>query len=110
MNIEFEPEKPADSIPIGRRALAAGERKSCVALGPPLNRRRQNYLKLHRLARLGSLGTVCFETSWNEYQWFLTQVYDLRFPHIGDGRHHMPRTFDPLARRIPIRKMKGYQL
>lgn len=34
MNIHFPPNKPADSIPIGRRALDAGERKSKVSPSP----------------------------------------------------------------------------
>lgn len=61
---------------------------------------KSQYQIRHQAARAGNLGTLaCSLCGPAEFQWFLTQVYDLRFPHIGDSRHNVPRTFDSLARR-----------
>jgi hypothetical protein len=56
---------------------------------------RSTYKTLHRTARLGNLGSLTFSAG-EHYYWFLEEVYDIRFPHIGDSRHNVPRTFDPL--------------
>lgn len=48
---------------------------------------RTQYLKFHRLARRGDLGTLAVQTAWPVYQFFLTEVHDLRFPRVGDNRH-----------------------
>ena len=58
---------------------------------------REKFKSLHRTARLGNLGTLTV-TSGDDYYWFLEQVYDLRFPHVGDNRHavNSVRTFDTL--------------
>ena len=54
---------------------------------------RRSYYEFHRIARLGNLGTLACRMESSAYQWFLREVYDLRFPHIGDDRHNFPRTF-----------------
>lgn len=62
---------------------------------------RNTYKERHRIARLGNLGTLACSSGCTrgEYQFFLREVYDLRFPHIGDSRHNVWRSFDSLARR-----------
>ena len=73
---------------------------------------KTKFKELHRLARIGNLGTLTF-TAGDLYHWFLTEVYDLRFPHVGDGRHgHLPWTFDPLrvstADRLKWKRQRDY--
>jgi hypothetical protein len=70
------------------------------------------FRELHRTARLGNLGTLSFSAG-SLYDWFLTQVYDLRFPHIGDDKHFgWPRCFDSLrhstATRLKWKRQKAY--
>ena len=62
---------------------------------------RKNFEARSRLARCGSLGALAMRCGTSrEYQYFLTEVYDLRFPHIGDDRHAMrAKHFDSLGRR-----------
>jgi hypothetical protein len=70
----------------------------------------------HRQARLGLLGTLSAQVPSGWYQWFLREVYDLRFPHIGDSRHNnLPRTFDSLryggrthARLVEFHQAQGW--
>ena len=50
---------------------------------------RERFKELHRAARVGNLGTLACTLPGKLYQWFLTEVYDLRFPHIGDDRHQV---------------------
>ena len=68
---------------------------------------RKRFKELHRIARLGNLGTLTFRAG-NDYDWFLTEVYDIRHPRIGGGRHCCPGSFDSLAlgtvRRERIRR------
>lgn len=73
---------------------------------------RATFKELHRTARLGNLGTLTFAAG-DLYQWFLTQVYDLRFPHVGDDRHFgWPRQFDSLrqstAQRLKWKRQAAY--
>ena len=67
-----------------------------------------------RNARLGNLGTLALYTK-NHFQWFLREVYDLRFPLIGDERglrnssrfvYH--KTFDSLAGKFSHTLSKHY--
>lgn len=57
---------------------------------------QEKYRALHRLARTACLGSLTFEAG-SLYDWFLTQVYDLRYPHVGDRRYVPQRTFDSLT-------------
>jgi hypothetical protein len=67
--------------------------------------KKESFKNLYRLARCGSLCSVaCMTDSKEIYNWFLYEVYDLRFPRIGDKRglrnnsrfvHY--KTFDTLA-------------
>ena len=55
---------------------------------------KDTFRSLARTARLGNLGTLTFAAG-ELYDWFLENVYDLRFPHVGDDRRAMNvRTFD----------------
>jgi len=57
---------------------------------------KSTFKACYQMARLGALGPLCFAAG-ARYQWLLTQVYDLRFPHIGDERHGMNgRNFDEM--------------
>lgn len=57
---------------------------------------QSTFKNCYQMARMGALGPLCFAAG-NHYQWFLRQVYDLRFPHIGDDRHQMQgRSFDAM--------------
>ena len=47
---------------------------------------KHTYIELNRVARLGNLGTLCFSAG-SLYDWFLANVYDLRFPHCGADHH-----------------------
>jgi hypothetical protein len=66
---------------------------------------RHWYTRCHRIARIGNLGTLAMSLSEPQYQWFLTQVYDLRFPHIGSERHMNRRTFDSLRQGVRARRL-----
>ena len=70
---------------------------------------RDSYRRFHRLARCGALGTLATTTDRDSYQWFLSEVYDTRHPHIGDDRHEAARhTWDPLARNpVKMRRLRG---
>lgn len=59
----------------------------------PASTSRARYYQFHRIARLGNLGTLACSMAQERYQWFLREVYDLRFPHVGNDRHTFPRTF-----------------
>jgi len=61
---------------------------------------RKSFRAAHRLARLGSLGSLACRFPAAPYQWFLREVYDLRHPHVGNDRHSFPRTFDSLRGRL----------
>ena len=43
---------------------------------------RERFRVRHRHARLGNLGTLAMSMSGVCFQWFLTEVYDLRFPQL----------------------------
>lgn len=70
------------------------------------------YRDLHRTARLGNLGTLTL-TAGNDFYWFLENVYDIRFPHVGSNRHCLPETFDTLrggtVRQHKLRRALEYQ-
>lgn len=73
---------------------------------------RTLHYDLHRTARLGNLGTLTVRAG-ELYYWYLENVYDLRFPHVGDGRHgHLPHTFDALrvsaAQRLRWKRQSAY--
>lgn len=72
---------------------------------------RELFKELHRIARMGNLGTLTFRAG-DAYYWFLEQVYDIRFPHVGDSRHNVPRSFDPLRvstrNRLAWKRQKAY--
>lgn len=73
---------------------------------------RSRFTDLHRMARLGNLGSLTFAAG-SSFDWFLTQVYDLRFPHIGDDKHFgWPRQFDSLrqstANRLKWKRQSAY--
>ena len=73
--------------------------------------KRETFSELHRTARLGNLGTLACRAG-ELYDWFLTEVYDLRFPHVGDRRYLTVTTFDSLrvstARRLAWRRQAEY--
>lgn len=56
---------------------------------------RERFKHFHRVARVGGLGTLATALDNRRFQWFLTQVYDLRFPRIRDLRIDT-RSFDSL--------------
>lgn len=60
---------------------------------------REFFRQFHAMARKGCLGSLAMSVTGNFYVWFLREVYDLRFPHIGDDRHALNRvrSFDNLA-------------
>jgi hypothetical protein len=66
----------------------------------PATLTRNRFREYHRIARLGILGTLACRMEPAPYQWFLREVYDLRFPRIGDERHNFPRTFCSLRGRM----------
>jgi hypothetical protein len=66
---------------------------------------RELYRARHRHARMGNLGTLATIMGWRHYEWFLTQVYDLRHPRIGSERHPaFPRSFDSLRQGVRVRR------
>ncbi|PWU21767.1 MAG: hypothetical protein C5B50_01015 [Verrucomicrobia bacterium] len=71
---------------------------------------RQAFRFNHRQARLGNLGLLAVSLTPKSYQWFLTQVYDLRYPHIGDERHLFRqlgrRTFCDTLSRADLRALR----
>lgn len=69
---------------------------------------RETYYRNARLARIGALGTLAMSLSYRWYQWFLVEVYDLRFPHIGDGRQ-LPESFDSLIAKSRERRRLGLE-
>ena len=60
----------------------------------------ETYKARHRLARMGNLGVLACSMQGDLYQWFLREVYDIRFPHVGDERHMRARTFDSLRGKL----------
>lgn len=50
---------------------------------------RERFKTLHRAARLGDLGSLACTLPGDVYQWFLREVYDLRFPHFGEDRRRV---------------------
>ena len=48
---------------------------------------REQFKSKYRQARIGNLGTLACTTSNRLYHWLLTEVYDVRFPHVGSERH-----------------------
>lgn len=66
---------------------------------------RERFRHLHRTARLGNLGTLTFEAG-ARYYWFLENVYDLRYPHLGSDRHAFWRTCDTLQTANIVRRTK----
>ncbi len=50
---------------------------------------RDKFKSFHRQARLGNLGSLAMSVSNSLYGWLLSEVYDPRFPHVGDDRHAM---------------------
>ncbi len=66
---------------------------------------RRAYVVHHRTARNGNLGPLACSMHAETYQWFLCEVYDLRFPHIGDDRHPLNRirSFDSLGGGFRVR-------
>lgn len=72
---------------------------------------RTTYNRLHRMARMGNLGSLTVAAG-QSYYWFLEEVYDIRFPHVGDSRHNVPHTFDPLRvstrQRLAQRRQRAY--
>ena len=50
---------------------------------------RDKFKSFHRQARLGNLGPLAMSVSNSLYGWLLHEVYDPRFPHVGDDRHAM---------------------
>ena len=67
---------------------------------PRSQRARLEFRHRHRLARLGALGTLATSLSSEKYEWFLCEVYDLRFPHVGSCRHRNNRSFDSLRGKL----------
>lgn len=67
---------------------------------------RTQFKHYHRQARLQNLGTLAFRLPPESFQWFLHEVYDLRFPCVGiRSPEYWKRGFDPLR---PLRKWKNY--
>ena len=64
---------------------------------------RTRFRSLARQARLGNLGTLAMSLPRSEYDWYLHNVYDLRYPHVGDDRHLRVRTFDSLQSGAKVR-------
>jgi len=65
---------------------------------------KKQFKRLYRAARCGDLNFVACSLKYESYQWFLREVYDLRFPAIGDqrglrgnSRFVVYHTFDSLA-------------
>jgi hypothetical protein len=56
----------------------------------------------HRQARLGQLCTLAASVRRTEYEWFLSDVYDLRHPRVGCNRHLSRRTFDTLQGKLTV--------
>lgn len=68
---------------------------------------KKQYLALHRQARLQNLGTLACTLSRKQYDWFLHEVYDLRFPCLGvTPQSYWRKGFDSL--RAPIRKWQTF--
>lgn len=63
---------------------------------------RERFKELHRAARAGNLGTLACTLPDKLYHWFLLEVYDLRFPHVGDDR----RRVDELIQRRAFDSMR----
>jgi len=63
---------------------------------------RQRFADLHRQARLGNLGCLATSLGRAQYEWLLTEVYDLRHPHVGSDRHLRRRNFDSLQGKLTI--------
>ena len=61
---------------------------------------RTEFRRNHRLARMGSLGTLAVSLGMDLYLWFLHEVYDLRHPHVGSTRHFNVRTYDSLRGKM----------
>ena len=66
-----------------------------------------------REARLGNLGSLAMSVSNDRYNWLLHEVYDIRFPRLGNDRHFgWPRCFDPLktstANRLRWKRQAAY--
>jgi hypothetical protein len=69
---------------------------------------RELYRTRHRHARIGNLGMLAMSMSGLCFEWFLTQVYDLRHPRIGSERHPaFPRSFDSLRQDVRVRRGLG---
>jgi hypothetical protein len=64
---------------------------------------RSIFRALCRQARMGNLGTLATSLPRPLYIFFFAEVYDLRFPRIGNERHAFPQTFDCLASRNWVR-------
>jgi hypothetical protein len=75
---------------------------------------KNQYKIYYRNARLGNLETLAF-CAKKYFQWFLHEVYDLRFPLIGDkkglennSRFAYHKTFDSLAGKFSHTLSKYY--
>ncbi len=64
---------------------------------------RTRYYQMHRLARLGNLGSLSCSAPRAMFSWFLREIYELRNPRIGDHRHLAARTFDSLRGKMTRR-------
>lgn len=60
---------------------------------------RETYRTIHRIARMGCLGTLSAYSSRKDFYWFLKEVFDLRFPRIGD-RKPWQKSFDSLRGKL----------
>ena len=60
---------------------------------------REKYMASHRIARIGCLGTLSAYSSREDFDWFLKEVFDLRFPRIGD-RKPWKKSFDSLRGKL----------
>lgn len=72
-----------------------------------MNITKQRYFELHRQARLQNLGTLACTLPREQYDYFLHEVYDLRFPCVNiQPQSYWKRGFDRL--RAPIRKWQTF--
>jgi len=74
---------------------------------------RTKYREVHRLARLGAIGTLMFSMSDADYQSIALPVFDLRLGWRSFSKHpRWPRTFDSLRQGVKTRHWKqlGYAM
>lgn len=66
--------------------------------------RRQYYI-VHRQVRLSNLGSVAMRVRGDLYAWLFANVFETRFPRIGDDRHALNRvrSYDSLRCGVKFR-------